>query len=337
VLDQRRARVIVFDRAGKIIRTIGRRGTGPGKLLSPSALAIAGNVVYVADTGNGRISRFTLAGSFIGSGGQFNAIRGIAVPPDGSRIYASDAGTHHLYVLTPTGADTGIQMGGGGRKPGRLRSPSEIALDAAGNLWVADRGNNRIQAFAPDGRLLTAFGERGTAPGQFMEPTGISVDCRGVVTVADTDNNRVQAFQVAAAGACGSLPAVQNPPDPVLPTQPKPVPPELDVSPAGTKGIFGSGSLKLRVRCDIPCTVSISGTLRDRKARKHGRTPSTPVRFKSRSIPAGKLTVVTARVNVSGLRRAMPGRRGLIAALRLSAAAADSPPTVVTRRYEVSG
>jgi tripartite motif-containing protein 71 len=337
VLDQRRARVLVFDRAGKIVRTIGSRGTGPGKLLSPSALAIAGDVVYVADTGNGRIARFTLAGSFLGSGGQFNAIRGIAVPPDGSRIYASDAGTHHLYVLTPTGADTGVQMGGGGSKPGRLRSPGQIALDAAGNLWVADRGNNRIQEFAPDGSLMAAFGERGTGAGQFMEPTGISVDCRGVVTVADTDNNRVQDFVAAPAGACGSLPAVQSPPDPVLPTQPKPVPPELTVTPAGTKGIFGTRSLNLRVRCDIPCTVSISGTLRDRKTRKKGKTPSTRVRFKSRSIPAGKLTVVTATVDVSKLRKAMHGRRGLVADLRVSAAAADSAPTVVTRRYDVSG
>jgi hypothetical protein len=61
------------------------------------------------------------------------------------------------------------------------------------------------------------------------------------------------------------------------------------------------------------------------------------MRFKSRSIPAGKLTVVTARVNVSGLRRAMHGRKGMIADLRISAAAADSAPTAVTRRYEVSG
>jgi hypothetical protein len=109
------------------------------------------------------------------------------------------------------------------------------------------------------------------------------------------------------------------------------------VTPAGTKGIFGTRSLNLRVRCDIPCTVSISGTLRDRKTRKKGKTPSTPVRFKSRSIPAGKLTVVTARVDVSKLRKAMHGRKGMIAVLRVSAAAADSAPTVVTRRYEVSG
>jgi hypothetical protein len=91
------------------------------------------------------------------------------------------------------------------------------------------------------------------------------------------------------------------------------------------------------VRCDIPCTVTISGTLRDRKTRKKGKTPSTPVRFKSRSIPAGKLTVVTATADVSHLRKAMHGRRGMIADLRVSAAATDSAPTIVKKRYEVSG
>ncbi len=340
VVDQRRSRVIVFDRAGTIVRTIGSRGSGPGKLLSPSAIALdAAGTVYVADTGNGRVARFTSSGGYLGSGGSLSSIRGIAVPPDGSRIYVSDAGTNHIYVLTPTGGDL-AQIGGGGSKPGKLRSPGEIALDAAGNLWVADRGNHRVQAFAPDGSLLTAFGERGTAPGQFLEPTGIAVDCRGVVTVADTDNNRVQAFQAAPGGTCGALAPVTSPPEPVLPTQPEPVPPELTATPAGTKGIFASRALRLRVRCDVPCTVSISGRLLDRKTRKKGKTPSAPVRFKAQSLPAGKLTVVKASVSAADmakLRRALHGRRGLVADLRVTAGTDDSAPTVVSRKYDLTG
>ncbi len=340
VLDQRRARVVVFDRAGKIVRTIGSRGTGPGKLLSPSAIALdAAGTVYVADTGNGRIARFTSAGGYLGSGGTFSAIRGIAVPPDGSRIYASDAGTNHIYVLTPTGGDLS-QIGGGGSKPGKLRSPGEIALDGAGTLWVADRGNHRVERFAPDGTFMSAFGERGTGLGQFLEPMGITVDCQGVITVADTDNNRVQQFNGAAPGVCGALPPVVNPPAPVLPTQPKPVPPELTVTPGGTTGIFGTRALRLRVRCDVPCKVSIAGKLADRKTRKKGKTPSVPVRFQAQSLPAGKLTVVTASVGASDMRRlrkALHGRRGLVADLRVTAEADDSAPTVVARRYLVSG
>jgi tripartite motif-containing protein 71 len=340
VVDQQRARVVVFDRAGKIVRTIGSRGTGAGKLLAPSALALdAAGTVYVADTGNGRIARFTSAGGYLGSAGSFSAIRGIAVTPDGSRVYAADAGTNHIYVQTATGGDL-AEIGTGGTKPGRLRSPGQLALDAAGNLWVADRGNHRVQAFAPDGTLVTAFGERGTGPGQFVEPMGIAVDCHGLVTVADSDNNRVQQFQGAPSGACAALPPVQSPPDPVLPTQPKPVPPELTVKPAGTKGIFATRALRLRVRCDVPCRISVAGRVLDRKARKKGKRPSAALRFTPQSLPAGKAGVVRAvlgATDVRKLRRALHGRRGLIADLRVTASAADSAPTVVARRYQVSG
>jgi DNA-binding beta-propeller fold protein YncE len=340
VVDQRRSRVLVFDRAGKIVGTIGSRGTGPGQLLSPSAIAFdaAGNV-YVADTGNGRVARFAPSGGYLGSAGSLGTIRGLAVAPDGSRIYASDAGTNRIYVIAPDGADI-AQISGRGTKPGKLRSPAELALDAAGNLWVADRGNHRVQSFAPDGTLLASFGERGTAPGQFLEPTGIAVDCRGVVTVADTGNNRVQAFQAAPAGVCGALPAVQSPPDPVLPTQPKPVPPELTVKPAGTRGVFAARSLRLRVRCDVPCRVSIAGRVLDRKTPKKGKTPSAAVRLNAQSLPAGKLTVVKASIAAADIRRlrgALHGRRGLVADLRVTASASDSAPTVVARRYQVTG
>ena len=56
---------------------------------------------------------------------------------------------------------------------GELRSPAQIALDGAGNVWVADRGNDRVRAFAPDGTLLgVASASAAWAPGQFVEPAG---------------------------------------------------------------------------------------------------------------------------------------------------------------------
>ena len=61
-----------------------------------------------------------------------------------------------------------------GRTLGKLAAPAQIALDAAGNLWVADRGNNRVQQFGPNGERLRMFGERGIGPGQFINPTGVA-------------------------------------------------------------------------------------------------------------------------------------------------------------------
>src|SRR4029079_9438541 len=81
VLDQRRARILVFNRTtGTLVRTIGAQGSGPGKLLAPSALAIdQTGVISVADTGNDRIARFTLGGAPVAPITEAGAVRGIAV------------------------------------------------------------------------------------------------------------------------------------------------------------------------------------------------------------------------------------------------------------------
>ncbi|HMA29615.1 MAG TPA: DUF2298 domain-containing protein, partial [Thermoanaerobaculia bacterium] len=77
---------------------------------------------------------------------------------------------------------------------GRVRQPREAASDAAGRVWVADFGNQRVQLFGTDGSFLLAFGKRGAGPGQFNDPCGIAVGPSGLVFVADTWNGRVQVF-----------------------------------------------------------------------------------------------------------------------------------------------
>jgi YYY domain-containing protein len=80
---------------------------------------------------------------------------------------------------------------------GQVRQPRGVAADAKGRLWVADFGNNRIQAFSPDLKPLVAFGSHGSAPGAFKDPCGVAVGPDGLVYVADTWNGRVQVFDDA--------------------------------------------------------------------------------------------------------------------------------------------
>jgi sugar lactone lactonase YvrE len=335
VVDQERSRVLVFDRTGRIVRTMGSRGRNAGELLSPSAVAVsATGTVYVADEGNGRIVRFSTAGTHLGSFGQFRSIRGVAVSPDGTRVYGVDAARNTITVSTAQGGDL-AEFGRKGSKLGQLRSPSGIAVDAAGNVWVVDRGNDRVQEFAPDGTPIAAFGEHGSAPGQFIEPVGISVDCHGLVTVGDSDNNRVQTFQAAAPSACASLPAIQSPPAPILYTQPGPVPPVLNVSATRTSNILGIRQFPLRVNSDTPVRLSVTVTLKPRSGSKRSVKLTL-----SQSLAAGKTVTVRPRLSASGartLKRALGRKRGLTADVRVTATPSDGPVATFTKRVNVTG
>jgi hypothetical protein len=81
------------------------------------------------------------------------------------------------------------EYGGGA---GQLRAPKQAALDPAGNLYVADSGNNRIAVFAGDGVFRQPIGE-----GDLLKPEDVALDPAGNVYVADTGNNRVDIFDPA--------------------------------------------------------------------------------------------------------------------------------------------
>jgi tripartite motif-containing protein 71 len=343
VLDQRRSRVAVFERTtGRLVRTIGAPGSGPGRLRSPSALAIDNTgVISVADTGNRRVARFTVGGSYIGAIDDAGAVRGVAVTPDGARIYTTD--TASLIRAWGPGGDLLDEFGGRGNKLGKLNAPAQIALDAAGNLWVADRGNNRIQQFGPAGERLLAMGRRGVGPGEFVHPTGVSVDCRGTLTVTDSANNRVQQFALAAPAVapCGALPPLGNPPPPKLPTLPEPVGPQVTLRALRTAGVITARNVPLRVGCDTACSLEVTATLTPRARPPRGRRPVTvALATVKRAIPAGESGVVRLALsdrNAARLRRALRGRRGLVAEVQLRATATAGEPTTVTRTLTVTG
>jgi tripartite motif-containing protein 71 len=77
---------------------------------------------------------------------------------------------------------------------GQFDEPRGISVDAAGNVYVVDSKNNRIQKLAPDGKALLEWGHEGQDSGNFKDPCGIAVGPDGSVYVADTWNHRVQKF-----------------------------------------------------------------------------------------------------------------------------------------------
>ncbi len=88
-----------------------------------------------------------------------------------------------------------LQMWGSqGKGNSQFQDPRGIAVDEAGNVYVADSGNHRIQKFDSNGNFLTQWGSQGSETGQFQEPWGIALNAEGHVYVADTWSHRIQKF-----------------------------------------------------------------------------------------------------------------------------------------------
>jgi len=128
----------------------------------------------------------------------------------------SDDLNHRIRKITPAGVVSTLAGSGiGGYKDGyrteaQFNSPSGIAVDRSGNVYVADRDNNMIRKITPDGVVSTLAGNKaggfkdatGTAA-QFIYPLGIAVDMTGNVYVADWGNHRIR--KVSPAGAVTTL------------------------------------------------------------------------------------------------------------------------------------
>jgi sugar lactone lactonase YvrE len=128
-----------------------------------------------------------LPGQAVGQNGQVGAPAGQSgqpAPPGDPPQYAEK-----LTALAPVAA-----FGTAGKGPGQLTLPRGLALDAQGNVYVADSLNHRIQKLDPTGKPLAAWGTQGNGDGQFQEPNGVAVDAQGNVYVADTWNHRIQKF-----------------------------------------------------------------------------------------------------------------------------------------------
>lgn len=117
--------------------------------------------VYVADTWNHRIQKFTPEGDFLRAWGYF----GQAEAPEG------------------------------------FWGPRDVLVDSANRVFVTDTGNKRIVIFDSEGNFITQFGVAGLGAGEFDEPIGLAMDEEGRLYVADTWNQRIQTFVEAEDGS----------------------------------------------------------------------------------------------------------------------------------------
>jgi len=75
-----------------------------------------------------------------------------------------------------------------------FNSPLDMAVDNAGNIYILDSGNQRIQAFDSDGRFIRTIGRKGQGPGEFSSPNSIDIDGEGRLHILDDRQKRIQVF-----------------------------------------------------------------------------------------------------------------------------------------------
>ncbi len=205
-------------------------GTGTSAAFSgPMGGAVdgAGNV-FVADTGNNKIRLVTAAGvtsTVAGSGSagategtgtaaSFNAPGAVAQDANGN-LYVADTNNNKIRLIAASGVSYVVSTLAGSGSAGStdgtgaaasFNRPTGVAVDASGNVYVADTGNHKIRKIAAGGVVTTLAGSgtagsadgTGTSAG-FSSPAGVAVNSVGNVFVADTGNNKIR--MVTAAGA----------------------------------------------------------------------------------------------------------------------------------------
>jgi tripartite motif-containing protein 71 len=178
--------------AETFIRKWGANGVAEGQFLSPGAIAIDGNQVYVVDQGNNRLQVFDANGSFLrkwgsaGPGdGQFNAPSGLAVA-DG-QVYVTDGLNNRVQVFDVNGAFL-RRWGSAGSGDGQFAFPIGIAIQG-GQAYVADSTNNRVQVFDLNGRFQRQWTWRPLFPPDppfFASPHFIAVEGREIYVTGGT-------------------------------------------------------------------------------------------------------------------------------------------------------
>ena len=278
------------------LRQNGLNGVDGSELTSPSAVALdarGGELhLYVADTGNNRVLGWRDANNYhagakadivlgqpnllttvplgIGTGG-LNAPQALAVQPQTGNVYVADTGNHRVlrfpspfenpgrvepdhFYGQPTLASRSANAGGLSERS--MNSPSALVFDRLGNLWVADRGNNRVLRLPagaldatetpadvvlgqPDFTSAAANANTAVGPMGFNTPLGLAVDGAGALYVSDFTNARILVFSApqsigqAASRVLGQLSFESSgaPPTPTASTLRGPA--GLDVSAAG--------------------------------------------------------------------------------------------------------
>jgi tripartite motif-containing protein 71 len=217
VSDSCNHRIQVFDSGGAYKTTIGVTdvsGSDNGHFYGQWRIAIDNNDnLYVADLGNERVQIFDGSHSYVATLGvtgqlgfdnsHFNNPRGVAV--DANRIYVADGGNHRVQIFdrATRSYQTTLSIGGGSGNY-QFDWPGDVAVDSAGNMYVADELNSRVQKFNSSLVYVRTFGTTGvpylTDRYHYNMPWGVAVDADGNIGIVEDDRRGHRFIKLDATG-----------------------------------------------------------------------------------------------------------------------------------------
>jgi hypothetical protein len=176
------ARLFEFDNNGKYVREIGRGLYG--FVFAHMVRVDPQDNIWVVDEGSDMVIKFNPAGRVDMTLGRKPEYVNIPAPPE------SEPSSEPAGPVPFDGRGVGAGVLGDS-----FNRPTDVAWDAAGDIFVSDGyGNSRVAKFDKNGKFIKTWGSRGKEPGQFNLVHGIAVDAKGDVYVSDRENHRIQVF-----------------------------------------------------------------------------------------------------------------------------------------------
>ncbi len=166
------ARLFEFGPSGNFVREIGQGAYG--LMFAHTVRVDPQDNIWIVDEGSNMIVKFN---------------------PEGRVVMTMGRKPEAVSVPEPEARRGGRAASGAGVAGDIFNRPTDVAWDAAGNIFVSDGyGNSRVAKFDKNGKFLKTWGSRGTAQGQFNTPHSIATDAQGNVYVGDRGNKRLQVF-----------------------------------------------------------------------------------------------------------------------------------------------